>query len=155
MSNKPTQAMTEVRLLDMIIRAVNLAIWQRDKKTTKRGMQLACSIHSSRMTPRYAKWPLKVNKLYQWLILPGNRQLWKKTPKALPYERSTKQYHEWRMACLDRDNWKCQHCDKTKELNIHHKKAYKDYKELRLDVDNGITLCQLCHIREHKRLRHG
>lgn len=33
---------------------------------------------------------------------------------------------------------------------VHHKKGWKDYPELRYDVDNCITLCRECHKLLHK-----
>jgi len=66
--------------------------------------------------------------------------------------RKTSLYKEWRLKVLTRDNHTCQLCGKpSKKLNAHHKKSFSKYPELRLDIDNGITLCKVCHISEHKR----
>ena len=53
---------------------------------------------------------------------------------------------EWRNAVYKRDDYTCQDCQiKGKRLNAHHIKGFKDYPELRFDLDNGITLCVDCH----------
>lgn len=59
-------------------------------------------------------------------------------------------HHKWVNAVISRDNATCQKCGaKGIELHAHHIKPYKDYPELRFDIDNGITLCCLCHWAEH------
>jgi hypothetical protein len=63
------------------------------------------------------------------------------------------EYKKWRMAVFIRDNFTCQFCGvrshmglgKTVYLEAHHIKSFKDYPELRLVVENGITLCRECH----------
>ena len=57
-------------------------------------------------------------------------------------------YIKWRNNVLNRDNYTCQLCGKTKDetiLNVHHIERYADNEELRTDVSNGITLCYECH----------
>ena len=65
------------------------------------------------------------------------------------------EYKEWRKNIFERDNFTCQICDDDKggNLNAHHIKNFRDYPELRLDIDNGITLCKKCHIDIHKQLK--
>ena len=58
------------------------------------------------------------------------------------------QYIKWRKGVLERDDYKCKLCGKTKDeivLNVHHIVTYADNEELRTDIDNGITLCYECH----------
>ena len=60
--------------------------------------------------------------------------------------RRTAEYREWRSKVLERDGFKCQVCEEVGgELHAHHIKAFADYPELRLDPNNGITLCHSCH----------
>jgi hypothetical protein len=69
-------------------------------------------------------------------------------------KRNSVEYNNWRNSVFIRDDYICQHCkQKSGMLNAHHIKSYKDYPELRLILDNGITLCYDCHKKEHKRLR--
>lgn len=46
---------------------------------------------------------------------------------------------------------KCTNCHSADDLHAHHIKSYKEFPELRYDVNNGITLCGICH-REHHKL---
>lgn len=57
------------------------------------------------------------------------------------------QYNHWRNIIIKRDSYKCSLCSKTKRLEFHHKRAWKDYPEQRYDPDNGVILCHACHIK--------
>lgn len=63
----------------------------------------------------------------------------------------TPKYREWRKSVFKRDNFTCQICQKKKSgrLNAHHIKSYRDFPDLRLEVNNGITLCNECHRKLH------
>jgi len=64
--------------------------------------------------------------------------------------RHTPEYKAWRFAVYKRDSWHCQECGKhceRKNIVAHHIKSFKDYPELRYDINNGITLCRKCHLR--------
>ncbi len=68
--------------------------------------------------------------------------------------RRRKEYTDWRKSVFERDNYVCQQCGiRGKYLNAHHKKSFKNYPELRYDLNNGITLCLECHKLEHKKMR--
>lgn len=62
------------------------------------------------------------------------------------------EYHLWRDAVFSRDAWTCQDCGSIgKILNAHHIKQWVEFPELRLAIDNGITLCKECHKKRHKK----
>ena len=65
------------------------------------------------------------------------------------HDRNSDRYKKWRKCVYERDGYRCQVCGTNKELQAHHKKAWKISKELRYDVDNGITLCRKCHLEAH------
>jgi len=59
---------------------------------------------------------------------------------------TTPQHMEWRDAVFERDDYTCQECGGFGDvLHAHHIRPYRDYPELELDIDNGITLCERCH----------
>jgi hypothetical protein len=70
-------------------------------------------------------------------------------------DRVSKEYIAWRKSIFERDNYTCQMCgERGKELNAHHIKKWSECIELRTDINNGITLCKLCHKELHKKERH-
>lgn len=62
-------------------------------------------------------------------------------------KRMTDNYIVWRKSVYKRDNYTCQCCGDNKggNLNAHHKDSYDWAIEKRLNIDNGITLCDNCH----------
>lgn len=60
--------------------------------------------------------------------------------------RESIEYEEWRTKVFERDNYTCQNCEQIGGyLEADHIKPFSLYPDLRLDVDNGRTLCKLCH----------
>lgn len=80
----------------------------------------------------------------------GNRQ-------TIRTERKEPEYRDWRKAVFIRDHFTCQICgahnykgrNKTVRLISHHLNCFKDFPEERMDIDNGITLCEPCHNHFH------
>lgn len=66
-------------------------------------------------------------------------------------------YKSWMLSVKERDNWKCKISNKDCKgrLESHHILSWKDFPELRYEINNGITLCHAHHPRarvEEKRL---
>jgi hypothetical protein len=75
------------------------------------------------------------NPNYRGGITPLNRKV-----------RNSPEYKEWRLKVFQRDNYTCVHCGQIGwELHADHIKPFSLFPELRLDVDNGRTLCVECH----------
>ncbi|MCX6776228.1 MAG: HNH endonuclease [Candidatus Micrarchaeota archaeon] len=56
------------------------------------------------------------------------------------------EYQRWRKTTFERDNYTCQKCGQRGiKLGVHHIKPFAQFPELRLDINNGITLCKDCH----------
>lgn len=86
--------------------------------------------------------------------------LWKggKTKRATIL-RTRAKYLKWRDSVFERDLYTCQKCGvfngngKKIILNAHHIRLFSEFKELRFELSNGITLCKDCHISEHPHLQ--
>lgn len=64
-----------------------------------------------------------------------------------------KRWKKKRERILKRDNYTCQHCKRygkrTEATVVHHIKHLEDYPELAYKDDNLISLCSMCHNKEH------
>jgi transcription elongation factor Elf1 len=93
-------------------------------------------------------------RIKQSLRLGGNGDL-KRIERARrgleEYRRSVE--GQWSMAVRERDGHRCQHCGSNGKLHAHHIKPRAMFPELALELDNGLTLCEECHVEEHRRLR--
>lgn len=87
----------------------------------------------------------------------SNHYLW--NPKLSNEERINGRRHsilypqelEWRIKVFKRDNYICGVCHKKeKKINAHHLNNYKQFDNLRFDVNNGITLCEKHHHEFHQ-----
>lgn len=67
--------------------------------------------------------------------------------------RTSTAYRNWRTSVVERDNYTCAECGAKRKLHVHHLLPYSEHKDLRLDIDNGITLCSKCHLELHRKMR--
>lgn len=75
-----------------------------------------------------------------------------RVPDSSKEIRNSQEYREWRAAVYERDHYTCQNCGQVGgTLNAHHIKSFARHPELRLDVNNGVTLCKSCHKLAHVR----
>lgn len=73
--------------------------------------------------------------------------------KEIDKLRKRKKYLEWKKQIKKRDDFSCKKCGSKEKLEIHHIKPFRIVKDYALE--NGITLCQPCHLLEEKLLRTG
>lgn len=101
----------------------------------------------------------KLKKVHIGLHIGEKNGMWIKDRSKLAKKqvRNDPAYFEWRKQVLIRDNYKCrinnQDCDC--DLEVHHILSWREYEELRYQINNGITLCHTHHPRvrsEEKRL---
>lgn len=65
--------------------------------------------------------------------------------------RRSMEYKLWRRAIFERDNFTCQKYGiRGGKLIAHHINNFADFEELRLAIDNGITLSEKAHRDFHK-----
>ena len=65
-------------------------------------------------------------------------------------ERRTSIYLDWRKRVLERDGFRCKmsNNDCSGKIVAHHILAWRDFVELRYEINNGITLCHFHHPRK-------
>ena len=85
-------------------------------------------------------------------IITGEIRIEFSSDKSSQELRKSSLYKKWRIAVLDRDNFKCVSCGSSNEtLHAHHIKPWAKDILSRFDVDNGTTLCIWCHSKIHGR----
>lgn len=74
-------------------------------------------------------------------VTPENKKIYK-----------SRAYKKWRQEVFERDNFTCRHCGVSGEaVQAHHIKPFSIFKDLRLSVPNGLTLCKPCHKIQHSK----
>lgn len=64
--------------------------------------------------------------------------------------------YNWTLEVYKKDHYRCTCCgNKPRSLNAHHLDGYNWCKEKRFDVENGVTLCMICHKAFHKVYGYG
>jgi hypothetical protein len=100
----------------------------------------------------------RVGEKHNWM--PKGKDHWaykEDRSKIVRRNRSDPQANQWRKHIFERDHYKCRIADNNcnGQLEAHHILAWRDYPELRYQINNGITLCHAHHPRkraEEKRL---
>ena len=64
-------------------------------------------------------------------------------------KRSSASVKEWRRKVLSRDGYECQRCGSGKRLHVHHIIPWSRSVVKRVNVSNGVTLCEVCHKEHH------
>ena len=65
--------------------------------------------------------------------------------------RNIEGYKKWTDEIKKQANWTCEVCGKHGgNMNAHHLDGYNWCKEKRVDINNGICLCEQCHREFHK-----
>lgn len=78
-------------------------------------------------------------------------------PKLTQEDRETRRkypaYLKWREAVYSRDGYTCQFCGDRQGGNLvaHHILNYSEHPSLRIDIANGITMCENCHKEFHDK----
>jgi len=95
-----------------------------------------CVLHSIRRGEEHPSWIKDRTKL----AVLSNGEEYRNSPMS----------REWSMTVKNRDHWKCLINNKDCEGKVvaHHILSWKDYQELRYEVNNGITLCHFHHPRK-------
>lgn len=80
-----------------------------------------------------------------------------KTDEERLQKRAYPEYHNWRLAVYERDNYTCKLCGNNKggNLNSHHIDSYASNPDKRTLLENGVTLCNSCHKNFHHRYGYG
>jgi len=101
--------------------------------------------------------PMKFAIDTQSVGIPTGRKHWNWKGGISPENhrmRQSSNYNYWVKQVFSRDNYTCQSCGRIGgKLNAHHIKSFAKFPEKRLVVDNGITYCERCHRKWHKK--HG
>lgn len=75
-----------------------------------------------------------------------NHVRWKGGPNSDEEKfRHSAEYAGWRKSIFKRDEYRCVRCGEEGNIHAHHILNFSDNFDLRLEVENGITLCNQCH----------
>ncbi len=94
----------------------------------------------------YAK---KLSLAHEGIMIGEKSPRWVKDRSTTTYNRplNSFEYSNWRKEVFTRDNFTCKMSkgECSKRIEAHHILSWKQYPELRYDINNGITLCRAHH----------
>lgn len=64
-------------------------------------------------------------------------------------DRCSSEYKSWRCSVFERDEFTCQKCGTSGDLNAHHILSFSLFPSARLKISNGVALCINCHKEFH------
>ena len=70
---------------------------------------------------------------------------WKGGITSLDYRERRRFKYTLQKQIFERDNYKCVLCGASGDLQVDHIQSWKDYPDLRFDINNCRTLCKSCH----------
>lgn len=116
----------------------NIGIWHKGKRLSQETKDKISKANKGRIISEEERELRSKIALKRWDII-GRKPQWKNRYKDSKYLR-------WHRKVFVRDNFTCQNCGQVGgNLEAHHIKEWKNYPELRYLVENGQTLCKLCH----------
>lgn len=119
---------------------VSSMIGAKQSEKTKRKRSVSLTGRKQSLQERLNKSIARKN--HDWGVL--------KTPEKELIRKSI-EVRLWREAVFARDSWTCQKCkNRGGNINSHHIENFSENPQLRTAIDNGVTLCQKCHIEFHK-----
>jgi predicted restriction endonuclease len=65
------------------------------------------------------------------------------------FTRKSGKYLIWRKYVFKKFGYQCSICGSKERLQAHHIKEWQKYPSERFNVENGVLLCYLCHIKIH------
>ena len=88
-------------------------------------------------------------------VKPNKKNRFRKYKNKCYNRPNTYEYSIFVKKVLSRDNYECQCCHSSSNLEVHHLDGYNWCKEKRTDETNGITLCTNCHANFHSKYGRG
>lgn len=131
------------------------AYWMKGKKLSEETRKKISEGHKGLISWHKDK---NLSEEHKSKISKAHKKRWDKIgrKKYKRYIHSTKtiKYKQWRTAVFKRDNFTCQKCGITKCcLEAHHIKSWAKYPKSRYKLNNGLTLCQKCHLKTRKNYK--
>lgn len=129
LSHRGKQLSTEHKL--------KIGLGNKGKRLSEKTKEKMSIYAKNRTSEHIAKLSGSGNGSWKGGIIPASRKI-----------RNSLKYANWRLLVFERDEFLCQmpDCDKTeRSLDSHHIKKFSIFPDLRLDLNNGITLCKKCH----------